>query len=88
MALTNYMSHSLMYLFVLYGLGFNLLRWNGATFALGLSLLFFALQIAFSRWWLARYRFGPLEWAWRSLVYGERQPMRLRPAAGAAVPAE
>jgi uncharacterized protein len=35
------------------------------------------LQMAASRWWLARFRFGPAEWFWRSLAYGERQPLRL-----------
>jgi uncharacterized protein len=35
-------------------------------------------------WWLERFRFGPLEWLWRTLTYGERQPMRR--ADRAAVP--
>jgi uncharacterized protein len=81
MALTNYVMQSVFFVFVLYGFGLSLLRWNGATFSLAFALAVFAFQIAFSRWWLARYRFGPLEWAWRSLTYGERQPMRLAPAA-------
>jgi uncharacterized protein len=79
MALTNYVMQSFFFLFVLYGFGLGLLPWNGATFSLAFALALFAFQIAFSRWWLARYRFGPLEWVWRSLTYGERQPMRLRP---------
>ena len=33
------------------------------------------LQLWFSPLWLARYRFGPLEWLWRSLTYWKRQPM-------------
>ncbi|MCA8948509.1 MAG: DUF418 domain-containing protein [Planctomycetes bacterium] len=33
------------------------------------------VQIAFSVAWLRRFRFGPLEWVWRSLTYGRRQPM-------------
>jgi uncharacterized protein len=37
----------------------------------------FALQIVFSRWWLARFRFGPLEWLWRSATYGRWQPFRV-----------
>lgn len=51
------------------------------------------LQLLWSPWWLQRYRFGPLEWCWRSLTYWCRQPMRLAaqpvaaPAASAA-PAE
>jgi len=76
MALTNYVAQSLMYIFVLYGFGLGLMRFLGATAALGLAILFFAAQIVFSRWWLARYRFGPLEWLWRSATYGRWQPMR------------
>lgn len=33
-------------------------------------------QLIVSPLWLARFRFGPLEWLWRSLTYGRRQPMR------------
>jgi len=84
MALTNYVAQSLVFVFLLYGFGLGLLPWAGATFSLGLSVLVFAVQIAASRWWLARYRFGPLEWVWRSLTYGERQPMRLRSSGDAA----
>lgn len=85
MALTNYLAQSFFYIFALYGFGLSLLPWMGATNALLLALAFFPLQVAFSLWWLARYRFGPLEWLWRSLTYGERQPMRLAvPAAAVA----
>ena len=38
----------------------------------------YAAQMAFSAWWLQRYRFGPAEWLWRSLTYGQAQPMRAR----------
>jgi uncharacterized protein len=39
--------------------------------------------VFFSAWWLRRYRYGPVEWLWRTLMYGVAQPMRLtaqRPA--------
>jgi uncharacterized protein len=36
-------------------------------------------NLAWSEWWLRRYRFAPLEWCWRSLTYWQRQPM-LRPS--------
>jgi uncharacterized protein len=36
----------------------------------------YAAQIVFSLWWLRHFRFGPLEWLWRSLMYGRRQPLR------------
>lgn len=76
MALTNYIAQSLFYLFAIYGFGLGLMPWLGATLSLALAIAFFAVQMGFSLWWLARYRFGPLEWLWRTLTYGERQPMR------------
>lgn len=63
----------------------NILIFNGIGFGLGgkigpsLYILWFfvwiTLQILFSRWWLSRYMFGPVEWLWRSLTYGQWQPM-------------
>jgi uncharacterized protein len=41
----------------------------------------FGLQVVFSRAWLRSYRFGPLEWLWRSLTYWQLQPMRRTGAA-------
>lgn len=76
MALTNYLMQSLVYLFVFYGFGLGLMRWGGALTCLLIAVPTFALQIAFSRWWLARFRFGPLEWLWRSVTYGRWQPFR------------
>jgi len=76
MALTNYLMQSLVYMFVLYGFGLGLIVYLGATLALAIALLFFAFQMLFSRWWLARYRFGPLEWLWRSGTYARWQPLR------------
>lgn len=77
MALTNYLMQSVFYLFAIYGFGLGLMPWLGATLSLVLAVAFFVLQMVFSQWWLARYRFGPLEWLWRSLTYGERQTMAI-----------
>ncbi len=70
MALTNYLAHSLIALFLFTGAGFALVgtleRWM-------LYLIVFAIwavQLFFSPWWLERYRFGPVEWLWRGLTYG------------------
>jgi uncharacterized protein len=41
------------------------------------------LQVSASRAWLARFRFGPLEWVWRSLTWLRREPFRLSPNAPA-----
>lgn len=82
MALTNYLMQSLVYLFVFYGFGLGLMRYGGALTCLGIAVVTFALQIAFSRWWLARFRFGPAEWLWRSATYGRWQPFRAPPGVG------
>ena len=76
MALTNYLTQSLFFVFVLYGFGLGLLPWMGPTLALVFSVGVFALQVLFSRWWLARHRFGPAEWLWRWATYGVRPPLQ------------
>ena len=80
MALTNYMLQVAVLDYVVSGYGLSL-RVRPILGILGAALLFGA-EVALSRWWLARFRYGPLEWVWRSLTYGKRQPMR-RPAEGA-----
>lgn len=76
MALSNYLAHSLVGVGLFYGIGLGL----GARFGLvGVGVVWvvvFATQIFLSHWWLARFRFGPVEWLWRSVTYGRRQPMR------------
>jgi uncharacterized protein len=85
MALTNYLSQTVISLFIYYGFGLGLMGklTPGATIAL--SLVIFAMQVVLSHWWLARFRFGPAEWLWRSLTYGKAQPMRQPMAPAAAV---
>lgn len=76
MALTNYLTQSVFFLVFLYGFGFGLLPWMGPTFSLAFAIAVFALQIVFSRWWLARYRFGPAEWLWRWATYGVKPALK------------
>lgn len=79
MALTNYLVQTLFHLFIFYGfgIGLGLIGRVGTSLCIPLSLSIFALQILYSHWWLARFRFGPAEWLWRTLTYGARQPMRV-----------
>jgi uncharacterized protein len=79
MALTNYLTHSLIYAFLFYGygVGLGLLGKVGTTVCVLLGILVYAVQILFSRWWLSRWAFGPMEWVWRSLTYGKLQSMAL-----------
>ena len=86
MALTNYLAQGLLIGFVLFAVGPGLgLAGKIGSFAVVLtSIAFFALQIAYSHWWLTRFRFGPMEWLWRALTYRERPPFRRAPVAAAA----
>jgi uncharacterized protein len=81
MALTHYLGQSLIGVGLFYAIGLGIgPRWGLAGWGLAWVAIF-TTQIALSHWWLARFRFGPMEWAWRSLTYGRRQPMRY-PDAG------
>ena len=83
MALTNYMLQVMIldFTFSNYALGLHI----SAAYAPLAALALFAVDVALSRWWLARYRYGPLEWVWRSITYARWQPFRLTPAIGADV---
>jgi hypothetical protein len=55
--------------------GYNRKYATGAI-ALVYSVIFFIAQVWLSRWWLTRFRFGPVKWLWRWLTYGRPQPWR------------
>jgi len=75
MALSNYLMHSVLLTTVFYGYGLGLYGSVSRFGQMGFVLGVIALQLVLSPWWLARYRFGPVEWLWRSLTYWKRQPM-------------
>jgi uncharacterized protein len=81
MALTNYLAQTLFGLGLFYGIGLGLGPQFGIVGVVICGAAIFALQALFSCWWLARFRFGPAEWLWRSLAYGKAQPMRLQATA-------
>jgi uncharacterized protein len=77
MAFTNYLAQSLIFGWIFYGYGLGLFGRLGVTEALAIGLAVYAGQVLFSAWWLSRYRYGPVEWLWRTLMYGVAQPMLL-----------
>lgn len=84
MALTNYLTQSVVGVLLFYGgVGFGLYRLIGTTLYIPLVVAILVAQRQFSVWWLERYRFGPAEWLWRTLTYGARQPMQRSVAAEA-----
>lgn len=84
MALTNYVAQSVACTLVFYGHGLGLFERLGRPEQLGVVAAVWVLQLLWSPWWLARFRFGPLEWAWRTATYMTRQPFRARAAGGRA----
>ena len=76
MALSNYLTQTLICITLFYSFGFGLFsdlqRWQLYVVVAAI----WAAQLVWSPLWLARFRFGPFEWLWRSLTYWQRQPMR------------
>ncbi len=77
MALTNYLLQSVFFVLLFFGYGAGLFGRVGAFGGLLLAVPVVVIEIVLSRWWMRRFQFGPVEWLWRSLTYGTRQPMRV-----------
>ena len=71
MALSNYISQTLVGVLLFYGLGLGLGCSFGLVYVELTALAVFVLQIVICKWWLHHFRFGPLEWVWRMLTYGQ-----------------
>ncbi|MGD2086509.1 MAG: DUF418 domain-containing protein [Candidatus Aminicenantes bacterium] len=78
MALTNYLMHSAICSFIFFGYGLGLFGKVDRMGQLLVVLLIWVFQLWFSPLWLKHFRFGPMEWLWRSLTYWKMQPMRIR----------
>lgn len=89
MAFSNYLLQSTVTAVLFLGWGFGLAGRLDYAEQLIVVGAIWVLQLALSPWWLARYRFGPAEWAWRSLTYWTRQPIRrdVLPAPAGGAPA-
>jgi uncharacterized protein len=76
MALTNYLTQAIICGFIFYSYGLGLYAKLPGYQMYYVVVGVWALQIVWSIAWLKRFRFGPFEWLWRSLTYGQRQPMK------------
>ena len=72
MALTSYLTHSVVGTGVFYGLGLGLFGKVSLTVSVVGALVFYVVQMVISRLWLSRAQFGPAEWLWRMLTYRRR----------------
>jgi uncharacterized protein len=86
MALSNYLTHSIVCTTLFYGYGFGLFGMIHRTGLAAIVLAIWAFQLIISPIWLRYFRFGPAEWLWRSLTYWRFQPMRV-PAVDATAAA-
>ncbi len=76
MSFTSYLSHTFFGILIFYSYGFGyfgqITLWQAEIVAVGI----FIVQIFLSKLWLKHYTFGPLEWFWRSLTYGQFLSMK------------
>ncbi|MGB5723857.1 MAG: DUF418 domain-containing protein [Parasphingorhabdus sp.] len=76
-AFSNYLGTSLLMTFIFYGWGLGHYGSIGRAELYLFVLGAWALMLLWSQPWLMRYRYGPLEWLWRSLAKGQAQPMQI-----------
>ena len=75
MALTNYIAQSVLGTLFFYGYGLG--HWGlPRAQQVAYVLVVFALQLVFSKLWLLKFRYGPLEWLWRAATYRKWQPLQ------------
>lgn len=75
MALTNYLAQSILCVALFSGCGLGLFARLSHVELLLLTLVIWAAQLAWSPRWLSRFRWGPVEWLWRSATYGRWEPL-------------
>lgn len=76
MSLTNYLMQSVILTTAFYGYGLGWYNKVGPVLGIALITVVFALQIPVSVWWMRRFRYGPMEWIWRSVTYWRVQTLR------------
>ena len=75
-AFTNYLGTSVVMMIVFQGWGLGLFGQLNRPLLYLVTVLAWCLMLAWSKPWLERYRYGPLEWLWRCLTYRRLFPLR------------
>ena len=73
MALSNYISQSLICITLFFGIGFGFFGHIDRWMQVIVVLFVWILQLILSKPWLEKFKYGPLEWMWRSFTYGKKQ---------------
>ncbi len=82
LALTNYLFHGFVIAAFTYQWGLGLYGEMGPFWGLMAVFAIFPLMVIASSWWIARFQFGPIEWLWRTLTYGQIHSFRWAPKPG------
>ncbi|HED23838.1 MAG TPA: DUF418 domain-containing protein [Firmicutes bacterium] len=77
MALSNYLAQTLICVFLFNGYGAGLYGRVSLSHGVLLTIGIYCLQVLWSNIWLKYFRYGPLEWLWRTITYGKNQPIRI-----------
>ncbi|MFC9653265.1 DUF418 domain-containing protein [Streptomyces sp. NPDC056937] len=82
MALTNYLSQSLLCGLIFTGIGLGLIGRVPYAPVAAIAVVIFSVQVVWSAWWMRRFRMGPVEWLLRAATQWERPAMRRRESPG------
>ena len=75
-AFSNYILQTVICTLIFYGHGFGLFGSVERIGQIAIVLAVWVVQLLLSTWWLRRFRYGPLEWLWRSVTYMQPVPFR------------
>jgi uncharacterized protein len=76
MTLTNYMVQNILAVFLFLNVGLGMFNTYQYWVYFLIALVIFIIQIPLSKWWLANYNYGPVEWIWRQLSYCKWLPIK------------
>jgi uncharacterized protein len=76
MALTNYLMQTVICCFIFMNYGFGWFAKVGQVYLMLIGIGIYFFKVLFSHWWFGWFRFGPMEWLWRSATYWKWQPMK------------
>jgi uncharacterized protein len=76
MALTNYLTQTLILITLFYGFGFGLFYQVSLTQGVLITIVLYLIQVCWSNLWFKKFKYGPLEWLWRGLTYKKFEPLR------------
>ena len=76
MALSNYLLQSVIGVMLFYSVGFGLAGDISPAWCYVIGIGIFIFQIIFSKWWLSKFIYGPMEWLWRSATYLKWQAIK------------